>query len=392
MNLLTKPAFKVLIGVLLAAAILRPPVSMVGPLLTQIQSDLKLSSTAISILGSIPVIGFGIGALFTPRLYKRFSSYSILLVAITTLTVSIWLRSNSGIIGLFVWTAVIGLTIAIGNTILPTIVREFFAERIALLTGLYTTVLAITAGLGSAIAVPLAEPDLMNWSSALQWPLFLGVVAVIWLSFSHFHSNKLEMKIAPLNLVLRNRFAWQVTLFVGLQSINFYAVLTWLPALLQEAGYDPQTAGQYLSFSTTIGVPVGLSLHYIQRKFSSLGQAATWASGIALAGMLGLALFPSDLTLLWLALSGLGQGVAFPLGLAMVAARAATASTTTALSAMSQGVGYLMAAVSTYLIGEAAGITGSWQSVAWILAAFGVIQTLVARGAGANHLIEIDER
>jgi CP family cyanate transporter-like MFS transporter len=392
MSVIQKSTLKVLVGVLLAAAILRPPVSMVGPLLTEIQAELGLSSTAISILGSIPVIGFGIGALFTPRLYKRFSSYSILLVAIATLTLAIWLRSNTGTTGLFVWTSVIGLAIAVGNTILPTIVREFFAERIALLTGIYTTVLAITAGLGSAIAVPLAGTELAEWRAALQWPLFIGLIAVAWLAISHFHTKKIELEVAPLTLVLKNKFAWQVTLFVGLQSINFYAVLTWLPALLQEAGYDPQTAGQYLSFSTTIGVPVGLALHYIQRSFSSLGAAAAWASGIGFVGMLGLALFPSNLTLLWLALSGLGQGVAFPLGLAMVAARAASASTTTTLSAMSQGFGYLMAAISTYLIGEAAGLTGTWQSVAWILAAFALIQTLLARGAGANHPIEIAEQ
>lgn len=37
--------------------------------------------------------------------------------------------------------------------------------------------------------------------------------------------------------------AWAVTAFMGLQSLGFYVVVTWLPQVLQDNGVSPAEAG-----------------------------------------------------------------------------------------------------------------------------------------------------
>ena len=49
--------------------------------------------------------------------------------------------------------------------------------------------------------------------------------------------------------LLRDRLAWQVTLFMGLQSALAYIVMGWLAPILRERGIDSATAGYLVAAS-----------------------------------------------------------------------------------------------------------------------------------------------
>jgi MFS transporter, CP family, cyanate transporter len=372
--------------ILVVASFLRPPIADLGPLIPVIKTDLGLSANLVSIVGSLPTIGFGVGALLTPLLLKRVSKRTLLNAAIIALTASVWLRTQTSATGLVIFTAIIGLTIAIGNTLLPSLVKSEFPNRIGLATGLYTTVMAVTAGAAAWSAVPLAGSDGTDWQTSLAWPAAIGVVAVILLLANRFNAIAGIPEI-HLGRLVRSRSAWEVTLFMGMQSMMFYATLTWLPSMLQAAGYSPTEAGGWLSYLSTIGVPLGLTLPFVMRKFESLSTAAMISSAVVVVGTIGLAISPGSFIWLWLGLMGLGGGLAFPLSLAMITQRARTADITTSLSAMGQGFGYLIAALGTYLIGIVASWSNGWVVPAWILVGFAFLQFVFAKPAGSNHPI-----
>lgn len=377
------------VALLVVAAFLRPPVAAVGPLLPEIGSSLQLSPSWLSVLGAIPVFGFGFGAFITPLLARRVDNRAVLIGVVLVLLAAVMLRSSGTTGAMFAGTAAIGLAIAVGNTILPSIVRTDFADRISLMTGLYTTVMAGSAGVAALVAVPLAGADGTDWQSSLRVPVLIGLAALLLLLLptGHRAGNRNPSSRADLLPLLRNKAAWQITLFMGFQSIGFYAMLTWLPTLLQANGYSPIEAGRWLSYATTIGLPVGLAMHWVEQRLGGLANASLLAGGLVGSGFAGLALAPTAAPWLWLALCGLGLGLSFPVALAMIAARAHDQATTTALSAMAQGFGYLIAGVGTWLVGSLHSLTSSWTTASLVLAVFGLTQAWLGAVAGGGTAV-----
>lgn len=369
--------FLALFSLLVASAFLRPPVAVVGPLLPTIGADLSLTPGWLSVLGAIPVFGFGLGAFVTPRLAERFDARRLLRWAVALLLVALIIRSSGGSFALFVGTILIGLTIAVGNTVLPSIVRSDFPDRVGFVTGLYSTTLAGSAAIASWLAVPMSGTDGSDWRFALVMPAAIGILALL----SSFlpNNHKPEPGPHPPRVVplLRQARAWRLSAFMGVQSTVFYSTLTWLPSFLISAGYTTSEAGAWLSYSGLLGLPVGLLLPVFLNR-ASLSSVAVGASAVALVGAVALALFPGTQLWLWLALLGLGQGLAFPLGLAAIAASGEDQAATTALSAMAQGVGYLTAGVGTFAIGLIQGWTGSWAVAMLCFAGVGLVQLMLA--------------
>jgi CP family cyanate transporter-like MFS transporter len=373
------------LSLIVVAALLRPAIADLGPLIPAIQKDLALSVGLISFIGALPTIGFGLGSLFIPSLARRFGVQPLLLASVLLMTAAILLRPQSNALGFVITTAVIGITIAAGNTLLPVVVRQNFSNQIGLATGIYTTVMASMAGIAAWSAVPLAGEN-MDWKFSLSAPAVIGVIAAVLLA-THKFKNRDGVQELHIKKLISNRFAWDVTLFLGMQSTMFYATLTWVPTTLQSIGFTPAEAGNWLSYLTTIGIPLGLFLPMFLRLFRSYAVAAITASVVVVVGTLGFALFPGELLWLWLGLMGIGGGLAFPLSLAIVTHRAATGDVTTSLSAMSQGFGYLIAAVGTYAIGVAAEFFDSWTTPLWILGGIAILQLVFAGRAGSESKI-----
>lgn len=381
------------IALFFIALVLRPPVASIGPLLHEIVIDLGLSAAETSLLASAPVFCFGLGAFASPALVRRFGVNRAMLVVLVALLVSITLRLFIGFPGLLIGTIAAGLSIAVANVLLPTIVRVEFPNRVALVTGAYTTLLAFSASFAAWVAVP-SSAAVGGWKLALAlWIIPACLAAAFWAPKATGERTDEIQKIGAAaeerSAVLRSPISWAIVGFFGLQSLGFYALLGWLPTLLIAGGASPEAAGSYLGLATAIGIPAGLLLSTAIARFRSLAWWAASASSLTLAGFLVLlASFQNpSLTGVACIMMGIGQASTFPMSLSIISTRASTRAQTTQLSAMAQGWGYLLAALGTFMVGFLAEVTGSWAVSVSVLIGLTVIQVGVGFYSGRPGVI-----
>lgn len=381
------------IALFFIALVLRPPVASIGPLLHEIVTDLGLSAAETSLLASAPVFCFGLGAFASPALVRRFGVNRAMLIVLLALLVSISLRLVLGFPGLLIGTIAAGLSIAVANVLLPTIVRVEFPNRVALVTGAYTTLLAFSASFAAWVAVP-SSAAVGGWKPALAlWIIPACLAAAFWAPKATGERTDEIQKIGAAaeerSAVLRSPISWAIVGFFGLQSLGFYALLGWLPTLLIAGGASPEAAGSYLGLATAIGIPAGLLLSTAIARFRSLAWWAASASSLTLAGFLVLlASFQNhSLTGVACIMMGIGQASTFPMSLSIISTRASTRAQTTQLSAMAQGWGYLLAALGTFMVGFLAEVTGSWAVSVSVLIGLTVIQVGVGFYSGRPGVI-----
>jgi CP family cyanate transporter-like MFS transporter len=373
--------------------VLRPPVASIGPLLHEIVSDLGLSGAEMGLLASAPVLCFGLGAFASPALVKRFGVNHAMLLVLTLLAAAAGFRLFFGYPGLLIGTIAAGLSIAVANVLLPTIVRVEFPNRVPLITGAYTTLLAFSASFAASIAVPTSDL-LGGWRLALAiWLVPAVLAAVFWAPKAFAQephvSQPAHAAAEERAAVLRSPIAWAIVGFFGLQSLGFYALLGWLPTLLIASGQTPAAAGGLLGLATAVGVPAGLVLSSVIGRFKSLAWWAGGASFVTLIGymLLLLAFSAPEVTVMACIFMGIGQASTFPMSLSIIGTRASTRAQTTQLSAMSQGWGYLLAALGTFAVGQLASLTGAWSFSVAVLAGLTAVQVAVAFYSGRPGVI-----
>lgn len=373
--------------------VLRPPVASIGPLLHEIVVNLRMSAAETSLLAAAPVFCFGLGAFASPALVRRFGVNRSMFLVLLLLLISVSLRLFLGYPGLLLGTISAGLSIAVANVLLPTIVRVEFPQRVALVTGAYTTLLAFSASFAAWVAVPSSAVT-GGWRSALALWIIPALLAVVFWApkAKGVRSDAIQEAGAAAeerSAVMRSPISCAIVGFFGLQSLGFYALLGWLPTLLIASGETPEAAGSYLGLATAIGIPAGLILATAIARFKSLAWWAAGASTVTLIGfvLLAAAFKAPELTGLACVLIGVGQASTFPMSLAIISTRASTRAQTTQLSAMAQGWGYLLAAVGTFVVGFLAEITGSWSVSVNALIAFALLQVGIGFYSGRPGLI-----
>ena len=378
----------VAVGIVLIAANLRPAVTSVASLLTEIRLDLGLSSTTAALLTAAPVICFGLLAPFAPRLADRLGIERTLGLVLAALAAGLVVRVSGGDLTLFLGTIVVGGAIAIGNVLLPALIKRDFPNRVGAMTGAYVASLQVAAAVAAGASVPIAAA-LDGWRSGLGfWAIPAAVALVIWLPQLRFRTlpPHAETKSA-VGALLRDPLAWQLTLYFGLQSLQFYAIVSWLPTIYRDAGFSAQDAGLLLSVSTLMGAPASLITPTLAARAPDQRIHALAVGVITGAGLLGVLLSPTSLPWVWASLIGIGNGASFPLALTLMVLRTRSSFDTARLSAMAQSFGYLIAATGPVMVGALHDLTGTWSLSLTVVLALLVPQTLFGIGAGRRLFV-----
>ncbi len=388
-----------LIALFFITVILRPPIAQIGPLLHEITGALKLGPTEVGLLASAPVFTFGAGAFLAPWLLRRFGLNQAILLMLVIIFVSIALRSWFGYSILLIGTLLIGLAIAITNVLLPTFLRVDFPKQTVILTSGYTTMLAVTASIAAAVSVPLSE-SLGGWEMSLLVTAIPALLAVVFW-YPRVQEAEPHVRIpshaakADTKSVYSSLIAWSSLLFFGIQSMNFYVVLSWLPTMLISIGVNPGLAGGFLGLATAIGIPTAMLLGPVMNRLKSISWLALGFSALSMSGFTSLSLFLSagdPNNTIWLVIScvliSIGQTATFPLSLTIISTRAHGQSKTTVLSAMSQGWGYLLSGVGVFAIGAFAVATGSWATGVMAIVFTGIVQAAAGFYGGRDRYIE----
>jgi CP family cyanate transporter-like MFS transporter len=374
------------VAVAAAGLNLRTAITSLPPLFPDLQDQLHLSSATLSLLAATPVICFGVVSAFAAWLNRRYGEERILLAALILIAAGLLLRGAAPGIMLFPGTVLAASAIAVLNVLLSSMVKRRWPERAGLLIGIYLTTLSIGAILSSLLSVPLYR------SSGGSVPLTLGIWAapaalavLLWLPQLRYRPRApahasvpvppQARGVAPAGLrVYQYALTWQVTAFMGLQSLLYYSALSWLPTIFQDRGTSAVTAGNLLALmgvgnlATSLIVPV-----LAQRLPSQRALVIPSLIGTA-AGLAGSLWAPLSSAPFWVLILGFSQGSCLGLAIFFMLARAPDAGVAASLSGFSQSAGYLAAAAGPLMVGLLHTATGSWNIPVAVLLILGAAE------------------
>lgn len=361
-----------LAGVLGMAANLRPAITSVSPVLVAIGAALGLGGVRLAVLATIPIACFALLAPASLPLQRRVGLEPAVLLILALLIGGLLLRLVDAVPALYLGTAIAGSAIAMGNVLVPAIVKRDFPDRVGLVTGLYITTLYIGAATAAGISVPLMRASALGWRAALGfWALPAIGGFFLWLpQMRHGISRPpLANRGGGFGRMIRNPLAWAVTMFMGLQSLGYYGVLSWLPSILHSVGIAPGRAGLMLSVSTIVALPSTLITPLVAVRGRDQRGLMIAVIGSTLIGYLGLTAAPGLAPWLWIVIIGLGQGAMFPLAMTLIVLRAGGPAEAMALSAFAQTIGYAISVAGPLGMGVLHTVTGLWwPSMAFLTA------------------------
>ena len=370
------PIGRFLLGasLVLIAFNLRPVFSSASALLPEIRSGLGLTVFGTSILTTLPVVCMGLFSPLAPRLAQRLGTERVLLGVILLLALGTALRGISSISLLFFGTALTGACIAIGNVLLPGVVKRDFPDKAALMTGCYTMALCAGAASAAGLTLPIEHSLGGSLGGALAaWALPAFVVGLLWLPQvigSGTQARRTGFRVIGL---WTDAVAWQVTLFMGLQSALAYCVFGWLVPILRERGLDGVTAGAIVSVSVMVQAASCLVAPHIAVRGKDQRAINVILCAVAVTALLGLLFAPLWTVWFWAVLQGIGQGGLIAVALTVIVLRSPDPHVAAHLSGMAQFIGYLLAAIGPLVVGMIHGWTGSfaWCSVLFVLLGLG---------------------
>jgi len=349
-------------GILLIATSLRVTFTGAAPLLDAIRTDYALTTAQTGLLTTLPLLAFALISPLAAGLARRIGMERSLMIALLLIIAGIALRSLPSAALLFGGTAVIGCGIALGNVLLPGLIKRDFPGQVAKLTGAYSLTMGAAAALGSALVVPVALSG-AGWHGALLMLMVFPLLALLlWLpQWRQRPAGSLSGSRALQSRgIWRSTLAWQVTLFPGINSLIYYVIIGWLPAILQSHGYSETEAGSLhglLQLATAApGIVVPLILLRLKDQRGVAGLSAMMCA-VSSAGLW----FMPDLAVMWTLIFGFGSGATMILGLTFIGLRASSAHQAAALSGMAQSVGYLLAACGPPLMGKIHDANGDWR-------------------------------
>jgi CP family cyanate transporter-like MFS transporter len=377
-------------GIVVLAVNLRAAITSLPPVFPELSRSLGLSPAALGLLAAVPVLCFGVFSGVATPLGRRFGEERVLGVALALLAAGLLLRGALPQVLLFPGTVLAAGAIALMNVLLGSLIKRRRADQAGLLVGLYLTTMSVGAIVASVTAVPLFEAAGGGRAGSRLvlglWALPALAAVVAWLPQLRLRLRT-HLAAAPggrrgVRQMARYRLAWQVMAFMGLQSLSYYAALSWFPTMFRDRGLSPEVAGDLLALMnlgnaiTALLVPVLAHRARDQRALVAVAMVATSA------GLAGSAYAPVGSAAAWVLLLGLGQGATLGLGIFLTMARAPDPATAAALSGFAQGAGYLIAATGPPLLGVLHAVTGGWSVPVAALLVVAVAQLVTGSLAG----------
>lgn len=360
--------FLLIVVLVLSAVNMRSPIVMLGSVALTLIQELGLSVSAIGLLGSLPMPMFALGALVAPMLAKRFGLEVMMSVSSAILAVSVLSRVWFGVAGFFVGTFFLSLAIGLLNALTAPFIKKYAPNHIALATGVFSLSMSVFAGFCAYVVVPLMA--MTSWQMALSW---WGVFAVASLMILLFISRlakqggKLSAPTTPSTFkVWHSKDAWYMGIYMGIQSLLFYTVASFLPSIGMGYGLSlVQASTLALAFQVVAPVAIFLLTFLIKRNFpiKIIALVASIANVVGAGGLI----WGADYLLLWSALMGFGGASIFTLSLMLFSLRTGSVENARDLSGMVQAVGYGVAFFGPLVLGRLYEKTGTWELSLYVL-------------------------
>ncbi len=370
-----------LLALFLVAFNLRVAMACIGPVLDYLRVDLDMSRAQLGLLSTLPVLCMSLFAPFAQRISGARGYESAILFATLAIALSTLVRAWADTWLMLVSAFSAGVGIAIAGTLLNTFVKEHFADRAISVSGLYSAALCLGAALAAGLTAPITH--LMgSWRFALAlWsiPGFIGTL-LWWIMLKRTANGNTHSVGASVAAPLpwRNRKAWLVTLFFGLQSVTFYVVLAWLAPMYVELGWSASRAGALLGYWIASQVAFILIVARLARRSHDRRPWLIACGVTATVAMTGFAIAPLTSPWLWILLLGFASGGWFPLSMTLPLDYSHTPSEAGSWTAMMLFGGYLISATTPSLAGWARDGGASYASIFAGMAVLSLLLTFLA--------------
>ncbi len=384
-------SWALLIGIILIGSNLRAPLTSVGSLLSFIREDLGISNTVAGTITTLPLLAFALLSPFAPKIANRIGMEWTIFFSLIVLSAGLIARSFFGVSLFFVGTVFIGLAIAIGNVLLPGFIKMNFPLKIGLMTGIYAVFMNLFGALASGLSVPISSISGIGWKGSLAFWSILSVVALlVWIPQLRKKADSpkaVETKVQEKHNIWKSPLAWYITIFMGMQSLVFYTLITWLPEILQTHGYSSSAAGWMLSLMQFSLIPITFIVPIIAERMSNQKLLSGITGGLFLFGVLGLISGNGVVIPVAVIALGIGAGSAFSLSMMYFSLRTTSGQQASEMSGMAQSFGYLMAAAGPVLFGALHDLNNSWYLPLVVLGIIAVIILVCGIQAGKNRTI-----
>ncbi|WP_315927511.1 MFS transporter [Mesorhizobium sp. SP-1A] len=372
------------LSVVIIAFNLRTVFSSASAVLPEIVESYGLDPFAVGALTTLPVICLGAFSPCGPLMSRAFGLERSLLVVTLVLALGLGLRGLPSSWTLFAGTAFAGAAIAVGNVLLPSLVKQHFPQRVAALTGGYSMSLCLGAACAAGLTLPIERALQGSVEAALaSWAIPALFAAAAWLPQAITRTDAGSAEDGQTGTVWRDPRAWQITLFMGLQSALAYCVFGWLVPILRERGVEAVSAGSVVALSVIAQGFACLVAPHFAVRLRDQKVIAVFCCVISVASLEAMLFAPLATIEVWAVLLGLGQGALIALALTIIVLRSPNAVVASHLSALAQFVGYLLAAIGPLFVGWIRAGTGTfaWCSVlfAFVGAAMAVNGWLAGR-------------
>lgn len=385
-------AINVLVVILVSGS-LRSPITSVGPVLSRISASLQLDNFQSSLLTSIPLLMFASCSVLVSRFSHRFGINRFLLYALIILSFGLFLRVFGSVWSLFAGSVFIGLGICIGNVITPGYIKHNFPKQIGLMTGIFAVAMNLTAALASGYSVRIGEWTGYGWRGSLGiWLVIalLGLLVVV-LELVFNRASKQQVKTAlpksDFNM-FRSAQAWNISIFMGLQSVVYYSLISWLPAVLGDYGMIDNQPGWILFTIQIAMIPITFAGPIIASRMRHQRPMMLFVCIAMFSSMLMFALLKAEYIYLTAILLGLSNGLSFSLSILFFSLRTKSSAHAIKISGMAQSVGYLIAAFGPPIFGKLHDWDASWQTSFYFMAAIIIMMFFFGWKAAQQRFVE----
>jgi MFS transporter, CP family, cyanate transporter len=387
------------VGIVLTALNLRPAITSLGALLEEVRDGLGMSGSVAGLLTSVPPLCFAVFGVTAPRLARRFGSAAVVCAGTVAIAAGLLIRPYThSTAGFLAVSALTLMGIAVGNVLMPVIVKHWFPDRVGPMTGLYSMALALGTAGAAAVTVPITGALGGSWQSGLAvWSALAAVAVLPWIPLlRQREAGSAEEPPAPEEharvqtpalRITRSRTAWALAAYFGLQATGAYITMGWMAQIFRDAGVPAGTAGLLLAVTMVMGVPLAFVIPRMATRLPHQGPIVVALGVCGLVGYAGLYLAPAAGSWAWAVLLGISN-CSFPLALTMVGMRARTSAGVAQLSGFAQSTGYLLSIPGPLLVGVLYQQSGGWSLPIGLMTALLIPQMLAGVLAGRNRTVE----
>ena len=379
--------------VILVSTNLRAPITAVSPILDEMKSVLKIDNFQASLLTSIPLFVFAFFSILVSKATAKINIRHGLIYSLIILIIGIYVRIYGNISMLYISSLLIGLGICIGNVLTPAYIKNTFPTKIGIMTGIFSVSMSLIAALASGLSIAIGNWTNLGWKGSLGVWIVAAIAALIIVCIDSLKNKTatqqktVQSEDVKFN-IFKSKQAWNISIFMGLQSLIYYCLVALLPTLLIDFGMTKTNAGWVFSVLQLAMLPAMLVSPVLASRMKNPKIMIYITSALYFIGIITLLIFKAKFSYLSAILIGIAGGFAFSLSILFFSLRTKTMVGTIKISGMAQSVGYLIAAFGPPIFGKLYDIDSTWSYSLYFLMCCMMILTFFGIKASQPKFVE----